>query len=376
MYAGVNRNGSYMSREAIEKAIPSIYGIPVVGEYLQEKSDFGTHGGKIVIDSNGIEFIETTKPYGFVALEQDYANVRWEDVEDEDGNTKNYLVADIHLWRKRYTELDTVFENGANQSMEININDFEWSDEKNAYDLKDFSFDALCMLGLSIEPCFEDASIKTYGLNKDEFKLEFSQMVKEIKESLLESNEVSVEENVEIFEEAQVEENAEIEMEVVEVQEFEAEQPIEETVEQENDVVEELETETQVEEFDYKAEYEKLSAEFVSLKEKFDTLEVELNVFKEKEYQLQLAEINSQKDELFEKYDELLEGNEEYSKIKELRDDYTVENLETTLAVIYVKSNVTFSVKQKKTSIIELGSENVDKKPVLDPYGGLFANKQ
>ena len=85
---------------------------------------------------------------------------------------------------------------------------------------------------------------------------------------------------------------------------------------------------------------------------------------------------NIQKDELFEKYDELLLENEEYTKIKETKSECTVEMLETTLAVLYVKSNVQFSAKQSnKSSIIKIGNEdelNKKTKPVVDPYGGLF----
>ena len=41
-YAGKNRNFSIISKETFEKMIPSLYGIPIVGEWKEEKEDFGT----------------------------------------------------------------------------------------------------------------------------------------------------------------------------------------------------------------------------------------------------------------------------------------------------------------------------------------------
>ena len=57
-YHGKNRNYSKISKEVINNALPSLYGIPIVGEFIYKEGeeDFGTHGGKIIIDSEGIKF--------------------------------------------------------------------------------------------------------------------------------------------------------------------------------------------------------------------------------------------------------------------------------------------------------------------------------
>lgn len=381
-YANKNRNGSYMSKESIEKAITSLYGVPVVGEYKKSKEDFGDHGGKIIIDSDGIEYIQTTVPFGFVPLEPEFANVAWEEIEDEDGETREYLVADAYLWRKRYPEVETVFENGVNQSMEIDINEYEWSEELNAWDLKDFSYSALCLLGLDVEPAFESASVKSYSLNKEDFKAEFSLMMKEIKESFQVEEVIEI---VEIVEESKESEIIELIVEEVVAEEFESveieievesvveESEQEQQLEQVEEVVETVEV---VEEVDYKIEYKLLLEKFNQTTTELELAKSTLTSYQEKE-QLEIeAQLNIQKDEIFEKYDELLLENEEYIKIKESKSDYTIEMLETTLAVLYVKSNVQFSAKQSnKSSIIKLGNEdelNKKTKPVVDPYGGLF----
>lgn len=553
MYGGKNRNGSYMSKETIESAIPTLYGAPVIGEY--EGENFGGHGGKIVIDSNGIEFIETTKPWGFIDASPEYANVRWEEVEDENGNKMNYLVADAYLWRKRYPELDIVFEKGANQSMEIDLNDYAWSDELDAWEIKDFSFSALCILGYSenkdenVEPCFESASVKAYSLDKDTFKAEFSLMVQEIKDSFTVQVEEQVEEQVIVVEEVVEESTLEF---AVSKEEMGTGDSIEISMSKEdadmegswgsvdktklrNDIliasnyqtlvekcylmvmsdwedspssslkypvcvikdgklvlsadgcqtalayleqntddpmyaeaksklkkyytILDLDTESfaideevivdpiveepivkerqfhkfelsfsdiegklhyMINEIDedgwmnckywicemfpsyaiirdteeneyYKLPYvideednimigEKVEVYSVWLtedeKDSLESMKSEYAMYQEKEQLEAQALLDSQKDEVFEKYDELLSENEAYAQIKASKNEYSVDSLEEKLAVLYVKSNVQFSAKQSnKSSIVKLGNDdelNKKIKPVADPYGGLF----
>lgn len=178
LYCGDNRNKSRLSKKTVEEALPTLYNIPVVAEYIEKKEDFGGHGGKIIISDEGVEFIQTTRPYGLVP---ESANPRWEMVED-----KEYLVTDIILWSGRYPELEKTISEYSNQSMEINVFDGLWLKEEDIYDITKFEFSALCILGQSVEPCFEDAKIVTYGL--DEFKQELDEMFKKYKEFSISSN--------------------------------------------------------------------------------------------------------------------------------------------------------------------------------------------
>jgi hypothetical protein len=169
LYTGANRNGSSISKEAVEAALPSIYNVPVIAEMVCKdngEKDFGTHGGRIIIDSSGIKYEQTTIPYGVVP---ESANPRWEMVDD-----KEYLVCEIILWSGRYEELDVFLADGVRpQSMEINPLDFEEKD--NLFDIKSFEFSALTILGSDVEPCFEDAKIETFEC--DAFKRQYEEMV-------------------------------------------------------------------------------------------------------------------------------------------------------------------------------------------------------
>lgn len=183
LYAGKNRNMSIIEKETVERALPTLKNIPIVGEYSEEIKDFKGHGGKIDLDT--LEYIHTTKPYGVVP---ESATYEWEEV-----NGKEYLtINDCYLWTGRYNEAYDVIKYGKGQSMEIEVLDGEWDDAEEAYRINNFIFSALCILGNDVEPAFEDASIVAYTLDKDSFKQEFSLMLKELKESLSGKEEDSV----------------------------------------------------------------------------------------------------------------------------------------------------------------------------------------
>jgi len=190
-YTDGNPNGSFISKEAYEKALPSIFGTPIVGEYLSNvkneinadiKGNYAEHEKTIVRPS----------PIGFVSSD---AKCYWE----IQGDNQNYLVVEgIILWTKRYPEAKNVFDRRFNQSMEISIGDnggyFDKKDE--LYHITDFSFEALTVLGTDcvrnsdgtvsyrgesdVEPCFGGSHFDTYSM-KTEFRKEYEVMLKEFK---------------------------------------------------------------------------------------------------------------------------------------------------------------------------------------------------
>lgn len=186
-YTGLNRNNSFLAKEDIEKAIPTIYDIPIIGEHIETTDNFGSHGGQIIIDDKGFRFVDTTKPYGVVSSSSD---VHWEMITDDGGVEREWLVVDdALLWKARYEDDLKIFdEYSTNQSMEIEITDSYYDDDKVLH-ITGFNFSGLCILGISkpddvdgnVEPCFEMASIATYALNKDSFKEEYSQMKNSLK---------------------------------------------------------------------------------------------------------------------------------------------------------------------------------------------------
>lgn len=190
-YAGKNRNRSYISDEVMRgKLAPSVLGVPIVGEYFKEVEDFGDHGGRVVIDSNGIHFEQTTIPYGFVPPN---AKISYIDKVDKDGETRKYLRADCYLWTGQYPECARVIETGNPQSMELENDTGYWKriDGCDHYVIEDAVISKLCILGSDVEPCFEGASFGkedgeniVYSLNKEDYSNFIKEFALQVKEAL------------------------------------------------------------------------------------------------------------------------------------------------------------------------------------------------
>ena len=191
-YHGDNRNMTSLPKKVIEENLYSIYGVPIIGEWIYkldgtDEKTWGSHGGRVIIDDNGIHFEQTTKPFGFVTKEA-ADNASWVTVTEKDGHTKNeYLkLSGCILWTERYEESKTILDENYGQSMEIEFKKGHYR-EDHYYEAEEFIFSALCILGTDVEPCFESACIgRHYEL--DSFKKEFSLMLDEYKKLNLEPN--------------------------------------------------------------------------------------------------------------------------------------------------------------------------------------------
>lgn len=177
-YHGKNRNCSIIKKEVFEAAKESLFNIPVVGRFTGD--DFGGHDVTIAETNDGLKIEVATVPFGVV---HESAKVEWEMIEEESGEEREYLTTECLIW-KRSIGYDKLIEGEKwNQSMEITINDFEFSDDSEYLVIKDMTFNALCILGTGVEPCFESASIQfsldsdANGLSKD-----FTAMLQDFKE--------------------------------------------------------------------------------------------------------------------------------------------------------------------------------------------------
>ena len=184
-YHGDNRNMTSLPKKVIEENLYSIYGVPIIGEWIYkldgtDEKTWGSHGGRVIIDDNGIHFEQTTKPFGFVTKEA-ADNASWVTITEKDGHTQNeYLkLSGCILWTDRYEESKTILDENYGQSMEIELKKGHYR-EDHYYEAEEFIFSALCILGTDVEPCFESACIgRHYEL--DSFKQEFSLMLDEYK---------------------------------------------------------------------------------------------------------------------------------------------------------------------------------------------------
>lgn len=179
-YHGENRNNSVISKDTIEKAIPSLYNCPIVCNYNIEDDKIGGHDVKVVTNGEEMSMVNLTDAVGVIPSN---ANVYWEEVEDG-GVTHEYLCADAILW-KRSAAYEKIKSSGVtNQSMEISVFACKKRKDKK-FEIESFEFTALCLLGDDVTPCFESASLTTFSIDSlsermeemmNEFKAEFAKV--------------------------------------------------------------------------------------------------------------------------------------------------------------------------------------------------------
>ena len=67
-YTGKNRNNTFISKEAFERAVPSMFNVPVVANYMREEDEIGSHDGEWVKDKDGeTKYVNLTQPVGYRA---------------------------------------------------------------------------------------------------------------------------------------------------------------------------------------------------------------------------------------------------------------------------------------------------------------------
>lgn len=163
-----NRNGTVITKKVATEMGKKLPGSPVVGFFNKEAEDFEAHNKKIDLRGGNFEISETTKPYGFVPTD---AKV-WFQKFDDEGVEHEYLVTECYIWTSAYPESKRILEHGNNQSMELNAEtqDGFWAKDSNSdgriFIYNEALIEKLCILGETVEPCFEGAQFKT------EFSLE------------------------------------------------------------------------------------------------------------------------------------------------------------------------------------------------------------
>lgn len=176
-YAGENRNGSFISKQSIEDAIPSMYNCPVVCNYDIESDTIGGHDVSFVeTDSGDMRIINETSAVGVIPSG---ATTSFEMVTEDDGSSHEYFVTDALLWKRSPVYEKLVKDGIEAQSMEIDVN--KGRSESGIFIIDEFSFTAFCLLGDGVEPCFESASLQMFECS--DCKQQFALMMKELKES-------------------------------------------------------------------------------------------------------------------------------------------------------------------------------------------------
>lgn len=356
---GKNRNFSYISKESMNKALPTLAYSPVVGHLIQGedgKYRLGSHD--MTIDTETWEIVPLTIPVGVV----EDNSFGYETVE-EFGTEVEYLTANLILWTGRYPELfdcqysEEIF---CAESMEIDVNQFRPLEEDSNYtELLDFKFSALCLLGksddkeLNNEPCFISSRLEPVNFNADEFAIKLNELKEEIHKCFQKEEGETMEENKEL-----------VTNEVVETEETTP------------DVTEpEVEAEPTI---DYEALYNEAQATIDALTAQVAELTETVDSLTPYKLAADKAEREKAEGEIFAKYDAHIGEMEEYKALKSDAANYSIEELDKECLMLVGKFAMnqpteTAETEEETESTIQFALDNEETKPkTKGRYGNVY----
>jgi len=369
-----NRNGSYITEAVANQLIETATQgtTPVVGFFDPETQTWASHSGPTLANA-----------YGYV---ENFLG--WEPFEDTDGITREYAVFSVILFTDYYEEAKKIF--GQNQSMELDpasiTGDWTLINGTEYYVYKTAKMLGFCVIG-EHEPCFSVSSFfskndDTYNTQYEKFSSLLSNLKATVEEA--ENNQKGGEQPMNDFENQEVVEQVENPQTVTaeEADTFQAETEViepavEETTEFENSTTEEetsvdesennFELQTQFDEL--QASYDELQSNYSNAQSRIEELEQfqssaneELEALRAQNAQLQTtiqtyeAQIavveNERKETLIQKYEKVL-GGEEIAEIREKINDFSFEELESKLAIIFANAKMTGATEFKKIPVPE-----------------------
>lgn len=349
-----NRNGTIITKKVATEMGKKVPGSPVVGYFDQGAKDFEGHNREIAIRSGGkVEIIDTTKPYGFVPTD---AKVWFQKFNDE-GVEREYLCTECYIWTSAYPESQRVLENGNNQSMELNKETQKgfWSKDNNSgeriFIYNEALIEKLCILGETVEPCFEGAQFKTQfslenNLEFQEFKRNMFSMLTELQETLNKGGSQETMDEIKKLgnpEDPNFEEKKKPEEEEKAPEDTKPETPKEEEKKEEPEKKYNLEEVTEYQELLTK--YEALQGEYETLKQEKSNLDAQVASLNEFKLSAERKEKQSMIDGFF------MLSDEDKKDVVEHIDTYSLDDIEAKLSIICVRNKVSFNLdtdKEKK----------------------------
>ena len=164
MHLGENLNRSSFEKSVVDKAIPTLQYIPIMGFVELNESnekDFSDHRYIITKDDKGVRRKYMGTPYGVIKSFEDN-NAHYEERLCDDGETRTFLVTEGVIWN--------VLEDGAeifhrdlvkNQSMELYEKSIDgYEDDNGIFHFTDFSFRAACVLGDNVTPAMTGSTVE------------------------------------------------------------------------------------------------------------------------------------------------------------------------------------------------------------------------
>ncbi|WP_347284073.1 hypothetical protein [Lactobacillus taiwanensis] len=173
-HTGVNLNNSIFSKEVLEKMLPSLSYIPILG-YIDnnddKEKDFRGHGEKISVSNGEVKIEYLTRAYGFVGEDHD--------AHFEITGGKEWLVCTGYLWTRFREAIDLFSKSNGykGQSMEV-VDGDGYVDGSGHIVFTDGKFNGLCILGNDVPPAMTGATI-SMEFSKTDVKNSIQEMLNE-----------------------------------------------------------------------------------------------------------------------------------------------------------------------------------------------------
>lgn len=182
MHLGENYNGSYFSKSAVERAIPTLRNTPILG-FIEENAigedDYSNHRKEITIEDGELKEKYLGRAYGMIP---ETNNARFEVREGDDGIEREYLVVDGLMWTKFDDSMGILDRDEIKgQSMELNTTDYDGHfNDEGLFVFDKFSFNGACILGDGVQPAMQRATVEKM-FTADEFMTEVGNIMEEFK---------------------------------------------------------------------------------------------------------------------------------------------------------------------------------------------------
>lgn len=155
MHTGLNLNNSYFEKSVIEKAIPTLANIPILGFIQADKrnrNDFKGHEEQLVIKDDELKVEYLGSAYGVIPESN---NARFQIIDNKEYLVVNGLIYNMFEEAKEILDRDEF----KNQSMELFEENLEGEWKENVFHFTDFTFRGACLLGDDVIPAMEGSKV-------------------------------------------------------------------------------------------------------------------------------------------------------------------------------------------------------------------------
>ena len=164
MHTGANLNKTSFTKDAINKAVPTICNTPILGyvvdELDEEDKDFKGHEHELRITNKDVKYVYAGQAYGVIP---ESCNPRWIVKDDGTGIEREYLRVDGLIWTKFSDPVDIFIRDSTkNHSVELTDMACGPADKNGNVPVGSFRFDGCCILSTtdpSIKPAMTGSCV-------------------------------------------------------------------------------------------------------------------------------------------------------------------------------------------------------------------------